>query len=549
MIRHGLLLLGAALLTAAAPPPPRPKLIVAISVDQFASDLFVRYRNRLTGGIRRLSRGIVFANGYQSHAATETCPGHSTILTGMHPAATGIIANRWYDRTTKAQVYCVAVPGSADPDARGPQNLRVATLGDWLKAASPASRVVAVSGKDRAAITMAGHHADAVYWWVDGKGFLTMATAGPADDSVTAPAAAFDRALFDGWRSELPQLWPTKLPADCPALVRPHKFGALDLSGEVPPADSTIPSGTDPTKAEFQARLRASPAFDPLTLQFAARLVDQRRLGRGAATDLLAISLSSTDYVGHRYGNGGAEMCAHLHALDQALGTFFARLDAQKIRYAVVLTADHGAVDAAERASEAGLPARRIDGSGLVKALNQHLMSALNLAAEPITGDDPQQLYITVGDDPALRDKVRAETLAWLKTRKEVAASFTAAEIVAAAPPRGKPVDRLSLAERFHESYDPARSGDIAVALAEYATVGMPKKPGDTVAGHGSPWNYDRRVPILFWWRGIAPRDRTEAIETVDIAPTLARLIGIAAPPVDGHCLAQVTKSCPAARR
>lgn len=547
MIRQGLLLLCAALLTAVAPPAPRPRLVVAIAVDQFSAELFSRYRSRLTGGVGRLSRGIAFANGYQSHAATETCPGHSTILTGMHPAATGIVANRWYDRASKSQVYCVGVPGSADPDARGAQNLRVDTLGDWLKAASPKSRVIALSGKDRAAIMMAGHHPDAVYWWMDGKGFRTMATAGPADPDVTAPAEAFDGDLFAGWAKKLPRLWPARLPADCPALVRPHRFGAITVSGEVPPLDSALAAGTDPKSAEFQSRLRASPFFDPLALQFATRLVEQRRLGRGPATDLLAISLSSTDYVGHRYGNGGAEMCVQLHALDRALGTFLARLDALEIRYAVVLTADHGAVDAAERASEAGLPAQRIDGGAMVKALNQYLQTRLGLADKPIAGDDPDQLSIAVGDDPVLRDKVRDEAVAWLKARKEFAAVFTAAEIAAAVPPPGKPADQLSLAERFHESYDPARSGDIAVALAEYATVGMPKKPGDTVAGHGSPWNYDRRVPILFWWRGIAASDRSDAIETVDIAPTLAALIGLAAPKVDGDCLAQVTTRCPPA--
>ncbi len=548
MIRHWLLLLGAALLTAAAPPAqPHPKLVVAIAVDQFSAELFSRYRDRLPGGLGRLSRGIAFANGYQSHAATETCPGHSTILTGMHPAATGIVANNWFDKATGSTVYCVAVRGTADSAARGPQNLRVDTFGDWLKAAEPGARVISLSGKDRAAIMLAGHHPDAVYWWVDGKGFRTSAYAGPADAAVTAPAEAFDNALFDNWQHTPPQLWPTGLPADCAALVRPHRFGTLDLSGQVPPADAAgVESGVDyQARGEFQDQLHVSPLFDPLALDFAAALVGQRQLGQGPATDLLAISLSSTDYIGHRYGNGGAEMCVQLHALDDALGKFLAALDARGIAYAVVLTADHGAMDAAERASENGTKTTRIDGDALVKALNKDLSEQLGLTYDPIVGDDPQQLYINVGTDAALAGKVRDATLDWLKHRPEVAAAFTRDEIAAAAPPPGKPVETLTLAERFHESYDPERSGDIAVALTEYAGIGIPHKPGDAVAGHGSPWNYDRRVPILFWWRGVAASDRGEAIETVDIAPTLARLIGLAAPPVDGHCLVQVIKTCP----
>src|ERR1700761_2898707 len=136
----------------AAPPPEKPKLIVAISVDQFSSELYRRYLSSYTGGLKTLSGGVSFPVGYQSHAATETCPGHSTILTGMHPAGTGIIANTWFDPKSGSAVYCVGVRGTADLDARGGQNLRVDTFGDWMKAATPATRVFTVSGKDRAAI-------------------------------------------------------------------------------------------------------------------------------------------------------------------------------------------------------------------------------------------------------------------------------------------------------------------------------------------------------------------------------------------------------------
>src|ERR1700761_5737923 len=118
----------------ASPPPAKPKLIVAISVDQFSSELYRRYLPGYTGGLKTLSQGIAFPVGYQSHAATETCPGHSTILSGRHPAATGIIANNWFDRSSGSTLYCVAVRGTADPEARGPQNLKVDMLGDWLKA-------------------------------------------------------------------------------------------------------------------------------------------------------------------------------------------------------------------------------------------------------------------------------------------------------------------------------------------------------------------------------------------------------------------------------
>jgi predicted AlkP superfamily pyrophosphatase or phosphodiesterase len=541
-------MLLATLLAAAAPaaaPPPAPKLIVAISVDQFSADLFARYRPGFTGGLARLARGIAFT-GYQSHAATETCPGHSTILTGRHPAATGIVANNWFDPRTGSATYCVAVRGTADPDARGPQNLKVPTFGEWLKRAQPGARVVSVSGKDRAAIMLAGHGPDAVYWWNDGVGFTTSAYAGPATPAVLAPAKAFDAALFARWRAAPPALWPADVPAACRAMEKPETFGALPLSGRVPPdASAGVEGGPDfLARTDFQDQLRVSPLFDPLTVDFATRLIDADRLGRGPAVDLLALSLSTTDYIGHRYGNGGAEMCVQMAALDRALGTLLAKLDGLGVPYLVVLTADHGGSDGAERAREHGVAARRLDPAAFVGALNASLRHRLGLFFDPIVGDDPQQLSINVGPDEALRDRVRDAAVAWLKARPEVEAVFTAAETVAAVPPPGKPAPALTIVERFHESYDPERSGDIQVALKPLTSVGMPRASGDYVAGHGSPWDYDRRVPILFWWPGVEPAARPEPIETVDIAPTLAGLAGVPAPAVDGRCLAAVAGTC-----
>jgi predicted AlkP superfamily pyrophosphatase or phosphodiesterase len=530
---------------AEAAPPPQPKLLVAIAVDQFSAELFQRYRPSFTGGLKRLADGIAFT-GYQSHAATETCPGHSTILTGRHPAATGIVANSWFDVKSGSSIYCVAVRGTADPDARGPQNLRVPTLGEWLKQAQPQARVVTISGKDRAAIMLAGHHPDAVYWWNDGVGFTTSTFAGPATPAVVGPAQAFDKALFARWKANPPKLWPVDIPATCRALEQPHLFGKLAISGKVPPDLSLkVESGDFLNRTDFQDQLRVSPIFDPLTVDFAVQTIDRLRLGHGPATDLLGVSLSTTDYIGHRYGNGGAEMCVQMAALDQALGTLLAKLDSLNVPYVVALTADHGAIDAAERAREHGVDARRIDPVAFVKRLNDALKAELKIDFEAIVGDEPQQLSINVGPDEALRAKVRDAAVAWLRRQPEVAAIFTADQVAAAVPPPGKPVDRLSVAERFHESYDPERSGDIQVQFAQYATLGMPRGPGDTVAGHGSPWDYDRRVPILFWWAGVGTADRQEPIETVDIAPTLAAIAHVPAPQVDGKCLPAVAGICP----
>ncbi|MDP8995293.1 MAG: alkaline phosphatase family protein, partial [Pseudomonadota bacterium] len=157
---------------AAAQPQRPPRLIVAISVDQLSADLFAQYRDHFTGGFRRLSGGAVFPAGYQAHAATETCPGHSTILTGARPSRTGIIANNWFDlglARDDQRVYCAEdpnVPGSTSSAyTLSAYHLRVPTLGDYLKRADPRSRVVAVAGKDRAAMMMGGRAADQRWWW------------------------------------------------------------------------------------------------------------------------------------------------------------------------------------------------------------------------------------------------------------------------------------------------------------------------------------------------------------------------------------------------
>ncbi|MDB5738493.1 MAG: alkaline phosphatase family protein [Sphingomonas bacterium] len=524
--------------TIAVPPPAKPKLILAISVDQYSSELFRRYRATYTGGLKTLAGGIAFPVGYQSHAATETCPGHSTILTGRHPAATGIVANSWFDVKTGSNVYCVQAPGSSDPNARGPQNMRVTTLGDWVKAAEPGARSYAVSGKDRAAITMAGKHADGVYWWFDGVGFTTSAFAGPAGAAVAQPPATFDKALFARWKTSPPPLWPQPSAA-CAALEQPHRFGQIDLSGKVPP---DIASHVEENPAflmttDFQDNLRASPLFDATVVDFAGELIADHKLGHGPATDVLAVSLSANDYIGHRYGNGGAEMCVQQAALDASIGRLVADVQALNVPVMIALTADHGATDAAEREHEHDAEATRLDGGAFVGKLNKALMKQLDLGYEPIVGDDPQQLYINVGPDEALRSKVREATLVWLRQQPEVREIFTRAQIEAAAVAPGTTPDKLTIAQRFHESYDKDRSGDIAVAYRPRTSFGIPRGPGDVVAGHGSPWDHDREVPILFWWPGATAETRATPIETVDIAPTLAKLTGVRTPEVDGKCV------------
>ncbi|WP_095012466.1 alkaline phosphatase family protein [Tsuneonella mangrovi] len=549
-VRTALALLVAAVTTpAAAKAPEKPKLIVTLVVDQFAADLFDQYRPVFTGGFKQLSDGVAYVDGYQSHGATETCPGHSTVLTGRHPSSTGIISNTWFDRSNGAWTYCVAVKGE-NPFARGPQNLKASTLGAWLKSAEPGARVISISGKDRAAIMLGGHDADGEFWWGYRPGFTSSPFADPVPPALASQVSQFNADLLARWQHNPPKFWPAALPADCSALERPEHFGHIELSGQMPPAES---QGVERNPAflrtdAFRDQLMASPLIDRATLELAEHLIDSQKLGQRQATDLLAVSLSSTDYVGHRYGKGGPEMCANLHALDGELAAFFAKLDALGVPYVVALTADHGSLDATERRLQEGLPAHRLDGRQFLFDLGTHLQQALGIDYDPIEAKSPQELWINAPGGKAFHAKIRDAAVAWLQQRPEVRQVFTSAQIAAAVPPPGTPVDKLTMAERAHESYDPQRSGDIFVVLNEFTTPYMPLSPTDAIAGHGSPWDYDRQVPILFWWPGVKAETIAHPIETVDIAPTLAAVAGIATPKLDGRCLDEVAQCSSAAR-
>ncbi len=524
----------------AVTPPPAPELVVVIAVDQFSAALFDQYRGRFTGGLKRLAEdGVVFPNGYQSHAATETCPGHSTILSGRHPAATGIVTNFWFDRASGTGIYCVSDPSQPvphrDKQPRGPANLKVSTFGEWLKREYPQSRVFGVAGKDRAAIMMTGHQPDGVFWWDDENGFTTSVPAGTTADARLAPVSGFNKALFDRWRSR-PPVW-RLLDKRCAALEGPQSYGGLAIDHKVPPSGWTPSRGKSfIDDAAFQRWFHSSPGLDKVTIDLAGSLIDRFQLGRGKTPDLLAISLSATDYVGHRFGNQGPEMCDQIAHLDQLLGAFLAKITALNVPVMVVLTADHGSIDAAERVAERGIPAVRIDGEKLASDVNREVKARLGLSHDPLLSLGEQFYILDRDGDAMLRNRIRDAAVETLRKRPEIEAVFTADELAKVPSARGKPVDELTLAERFAESFDAERSGDIFVAFKPFASFGNPGKYG-AIAGHGSPWQYDRRVPILFWWPRADGFEQSLPVETVDIAPTLAGLIGVRTPQVDGRCL------------
>ena len=515
---------------AQAPAPSgAPRLIVVISVDQFSADLFDEYRAHFSGGLARLASGTAFRNGYQAHAATETCPGHSTILTGNHPAHTGIIANNYFDLAAGREdkrLYCAedeSVAGTSSGSGKyapSAKHLLVPTLGDLMKARDPKAQVVSVAGKDRAAIMMGGHQADELMWLAPTgltsyRGTTLSPTAQQASTAIAAAIAAPRPGL--------------ELPADCAA----HDIAIpLDKGG-------TVGTGRLAREGGDFRRFMASPEADGAVLAAAAALRQARKLGEGSATDLLIVGLSATDYVGHGSGTEGSEMCLQMAGLDRELGDFFARLDATGIDYAVALTADHGGHDMPERNRQNAWPAaERVDAALDPEAIGKAVGEKLGLPQPLLYSDGPfGDMYLSKTLTAAQRKAALAELVARFRAHRQVEAVVTADEL-ASRPISKQAPDTWSMLDKLRASYNPDRSGDFIVVLKPRVTP-IPESGLGYVATHGSVWDYDRRVPMLFWRKGLAGFEQPNAVMTVDILPTLAALIGLPvdANKIDGRCL------------
>lgn len=512
---------------APAPKGP-PKLIVAISVDQFSADLYAEYRPHYRQGLDRLSQGVTFPSGFQSHAATETCPGHSTLLTGTHPARNGIIANTWYEPDSprgSKPIYCAEDERDPESSARNPVvsawHLKVPTLGEYMKAANPQSRNVAVSAKDRSVMMMGGKTVDAAYWW-KGSGFVTL-KGRELSPAVIKRNAAITKVLAKGAK-----------PLTAPAWCKP-------TAHEVNLGKANVGTGAFALAKGKPDQFRISPRMDLATVDLATALVDEMTLGKGPAPDILSVSLSATDYIGHATGTAGLEMCIQMSVLDTAIGQLLSHLDKRKIDYMVVLTSDHGGLDTPERSREQALPAAiRVDNALTPKELSKTISAktGIVLADAPLIFGEGGDLYVNRQLKPADRARVTEALVQLLKAHPQVAAVYTSVEMAQVPMPTGNPQD-WTIKERTRVSYDPVRSGDVIVLLARGVTPIPEPMPGAYIATHGSVWDYDRRVPMIFWRPGIMRFEQAMPVDTVDIAPTLAAVLGLNIPDgsFDGRCL------------
>ncbi|HYV98605.1 MAG TPA: alkaline phosphatase family protein [Gemmatimonadaceae bacterium] len=518
---------GAAATAASA---QRPTLVVMITVDQMRADYLSVWRSQFTGGLARILRdGAVFTNAFQDHANTETAPGHAAILSGRYPYSTGIIANARGVNTPDAPLL-----ESSDTGA-SPMRFHGTTLADWMHARAPATRVLSVSRKDRAAILpVAPSHWPTALWYSPRQGVFTTSTwyasALPAWVKEFNAERATQRLAGRAWTLLLPES----------AYPEPDSVAGEARNNVVFP--HTLSADT----ARARVSLPEFPWMDSVTLALALRGVGAMELGAGDnRTDLLAVSLSTTDAIGHRWGPDSRELHDMVLRVDRYLGAFLDSLYALRgqRRVIVALTADHGVAPAPEIASrfEHNEGATHVPATEFRPALTD-ARGALRSAGLDTTALRWEDLVLWLNhgllNKPFAADALARAFAAATRTlpgvqRSDVVADLAHADTVA------DPIARRWL-HMFTPGVDayPGEIPLVAVTLAPLSVLGR----GD-VATHGTPHDYDAHVPVAFLGAPFKPGERAERVGVVDIAPTLAAVLGIKpSEHVDGRILKEALR-------
>ena len=482
------------MLRAQAPQAPQePKLILFVAIDQFRYDYLPRFRDEYTGGLKTLlDRGAVFANAHLEHYPTVTAVGHSTMLSGATPAISGIIGNDWYDRATGKQVTSVSDPEATllggQGEASSPHRLLVTTVGDELKrSGSPDSKVFGISMKDRSAILPAGRMADGAFWFDDDTGTFVSSTFYFAQPP--AWAQAFNAAAHSD-----------------------------EFAGKTWLQDHIMPTETGRL---LNAAVYGSSFGNDLLEMFAATLIREEKLGQRGVTDVLTVSFSSNDAVGHTYGPDSPEAHAVSVGVDATLGRLFAAVETAvgMQNVLVVLTADHSVSPMPEVLESQKLPGGRVRGDFFAPA-----KAALEAEYGPgewiesTAGTSPYFNYKLMDEQGVDRTEAENVVAAVMREHPQVARVYTRQQIL-----NGRPAYDV-IDERVLRSFNAQRSGDLEIVLNPYW---IRSGSGTT---HGSPYNYDSHIPLIFMGPGIKPGRYYKAAALNDAAPTISALLDVEMP-------------------
>jgi len=540
------LLLVAFLISGPLSAQGKPKLILQITVDQLRGDLPRRYYDRLgEGGFRYLwENGVVYRNAHHAHANTETIVGHVTLATGAHPSIHGMIGNLWFDRETGFTTYNVEDPdylllskgAGVDADAeidptqraarsegRSPAAMLVTTFSDELRSNSGGNaKVIGVSVKDRGAISLAGHSGTA-YWfskargefvtssyyldrypeWVDiwNDGKPTQRFAGTSWELLYEPNSyLFGDSDDREWETDVGGF----------GRVFPHTFG-------------------DGSSPYFTTWLTLSPAGDDLVLDFAKSALVGEQLGADDITDYLSISFSSTDYVGHVFGSSSLEAEDNILRLDRTLAELFALVDKEVglENTLIVLSADHGGPDAPGYLNSLNIPAGYIEPKTWDRAAAiERIKEQFKIKDELIETYAHPYLYFSTGvknDKRIDQEKLEAAVVDELSKFPGVSLAVSSSALR-----RGNLPDN-ELYRAVTRNFHPKRSGDVFIVFEPNWFIN--DFDGLTVAStHGSPWQYDTYVPIVFAGADLQAQVIDRKVYTVDVAPTLSAYMNIKAP-------------------
>jgi predicted AlkP superfamily pyrophosphatase or phosphodiesterase len=497
----------------------RPKLIVVIIIDQFRGDYLERYHDQFSdGGFRVfIDRGAYFTDCNYDYANTRTAPGHATLFSGSYTSGHGIVSNEWWDPEKRKRVSSVEDDGyklvGVETDAPGasPHNLMSDTLGDELKLATGGkSRVFAVSLKDRASVLPAGFSGDGAYW-IDAK----------SGEWITSTY----------YRSELPD-WAKNFNAahrpGAPAAEKYWNREWKDSDGAV--LGSTKPrNGRDGKPAGFYEIVGPTPFANDYEFEFAEDLIFNEKLGTGATTDLIAISLSANDILGHQAGPDSPPMHQMALELDRSLKSFFDFLGHQigMANVWMALSADHGVAPLPEFAKSLKIPAEGLDSKKLRDEINEMLSKKFAKKADyvleidyPLAWLDKDAFAGTSGaKDESVAENEVGEAMKLVGGQTSPFTGYFAKAELA----RGNfPMNEIG--RRYAHSYS-AEGGYYVMGIPREFDVGITHG-----TDHASPFSYDTHVPLAFYGLGFQPGVYRTAAEPVDLAVTLASMLGINAP-------------------
>ena len=520
----------------------RPRLVLLIVVDQFRYDYLERFGDLfVANGLRRLMRdGASWTQSNYDHFPTYTAPGHGTMMTGAYPAETGIVGNEWPDRATGKRVTSVSDPsekllgGNPTDQASSPRRLMSSTIGDELRlVTNDRSKVIGVSVKDRSAILPSGRNANAAYWFSVTSGTIVSSTyyfdqlpAWVSNFNNPRPADQYFGKKWERLLSESEYI--KRAGPDSPA------WETVTASGDTNAFPHTVTGGASTPGPAFYTAFDHTPFSNDLILSFAQQAISNEQLGQDDDTDVLTVSFSGNDYVGHRYGPYSQEAMDVTLRTDRQIAALldFVQTKVGLANTLIAFTADHGVAPIPEHSGAIGLGGARIKTADLLGAIRTRIKARYNAEDYIYKFDDNGvqrdgfingNIYFNYA---ALdRDRVNAEELAQVVGQAAlsvtgVARYFTRAQLLRGATSITDPIER-----RVLHGFYPSRSGDVVLIAEPF------KYLGDTItATHGSAYSYDTNVPTIIMGAGVTPGRYLEPATPADIAPTLAALLGITKP-------------------